>query len=39
MRAALYNVQKNVELAELATPQAGEKKSIINNFQTKLKHS
>lgn len=32
MRAALYNGQKNVELVELATPQAGENDIVVKIF-------
>ena len=36
MRAALYNGQKNVELVELATPQAGENDIVVKNIYASI---
>ena len=36
MRAALYNGQKNVELEELATPQAGENDIVVKNIYASI---
>ena len=32
MRAALYNGQKNIEMTELPTPEAGENDIVVKNI-------